>query len=109
MDDENTTPGDTDLYQMRIERTGEPFAGAMRAPAAFEFSLPDGSQLSPWGSGARGRGAFDTAVLTAAVKEAAAEADPYTVGAGCGFRLGLCIEWMFEAEWRHARENNASV
>lgn len=96
-------------YQMHIERTGEPFAGAMQAPAAFAFSLPDGSQLSPWGSGVRGRGAFDTAVLTKAAEEATANADLSTVGGGYGFHLGRCIEWMFEAEWRHARENNVLV
>src|SRR5699024_10782355 len=34
-------------HQLRIERTGAAFAGAMQGPAAFAFSLPDGSQLLP--------------------------------------------------------------
>ncbi|WP_209324889.1 HNH endonuclease signature motif containing protein [Brevibacterium renqingii] len=42
-------------YQLRIERTGADFAGAMRGPAAFAFYLPEGSQLLPLESRVRGR------------------------------------------------------
>ncbi|MGO1290403.1 HNH endonuclease signature motif containing protein [Brevibacterium linens] len=96
-------------YQLRIERTGADFAGAMRGPAAFAFSLPDGSQLLPLESRARGRMMFNTAVRVAQVKKITEAADPGTVGGGYGFDLGLCIAWMFEAEWRHAREGRAVV
>ncbi len=96
-------------YQLRIERTGADFAGAMRGPAAFSFYLPDGSQLLPLESRVRGRMMFNTAVRVAEVKTATKAADPGTVGGGYGFDLGLCIAWMFEAEWRHAREGRAVV
>ena len=96
-------------YQLRIERTGADFAGAMRGPAAFAFYLPDGSQLLPLESRVRGRMMFDTAVRVAKVKKITKAADPGTVGGGYGFDLGLCIAWMFEAEWRHAREGKAVV
>lgn len=96
-------------YQLRIERTGADFAGAMRGPAAFAFYLPDGSQLLPLESRERGRMMFNTAVRVAEVRKATEAADPGTVGGGYGFDLGLCIAWMFEAEWRHARERRAGV
>jgi hypothetical protein len=94
-------------YQLRIERTGAAFAGAMRGPAAFAFHLPDGSQLVPLAKRVVGRRVFNTAVQVAQVEKATAAADPSTVGGGYGFDLGLCIAWMFEAEWRHARRVNA--
>ena len=96
-------------YQLRIERTGADFAGAMRGPAAFAFYLPDGSQLLPLESRVRGRMMFNTAVRVAKVRQITKAADPGTVGGGYGFDLGLCIAWMFEAEWRHAREGKAVV
>ena len=96
-------------YQLRIERTGADFAGAMRGPAAFAFYMPDGSQLLPLESRVRGRMMFNTAVRVAEVKKITKAADPGTVGGGYGFDLGLCIAWMFEAEWRHAREGKAVV
>lgn len=96
-------------YQLRIERTGADFAGAMRGPAAFAFYLPDGSQLLPLESRVRGRMMFNTAVRVAKVKQITKAADPGTVGGGYGFDLGLCIAWMFEAERRHAREGKAVV
>ena len=96
-------------YQLRIERTGADFAGAMHGPAAFAFYLPDGSQLLPLESRVRGRMMFNTAVRVAEVKKITKAADPGTVGGGYGFDLGLCIAWMFEAEWRHAREKNAAA
>lgn len=52
---------------------------------------------------------FNTAVRVAEVRKATEAADPGTVGGGYGFDLGLCIAWMFEAEWRHARERRAGV
>ena len=96
-------------HQLRIERTGAAFAGAMQGPAAFAFSLPDGSQLLPLESRARGRAMFDTAVQVARIEAATADADPGTVGGGYGFDRDFCIAWMFEAESRHARESNAVV
>ena len=96
-------------HQLRIERTGAAFAGAMQGPAAFAFHLPDGSQLLPLESRARGRAMFDTAVLVARVEAATVGADPGTVGGGYGFDRDFCIAWMFEAESRHARESNAVV
>ncbi|MFP3396344.1 DUF222 domain-containing protein [Brevibacterium sp. SIMBA_078] len=96
-------------YQLRIERTGADFAGAMRGPAAFAFYLPDGSQLLPLESRVRGRMMFNTAVRVAEVKQITKAADPGTVGGGYGFDLGLCVAWMFEAGWRHAREGKAVV
>ena len=96
-------------YQLRIERTGADFAGAMRGPAAFAFYMPDGSQLLPLESRVRGRMMFNTAVRVAEVQKITKAADPGTVGGGYGFDLGLCIAWMFEAEWRHAREKNAAA
>ncbi|WP_210602245.1 HNH endonuclease signature motif containing protein [Brevibacterium oceani] len=96
-------------YQLRIERTGAAFAGAMRGPAAFTFHLPDGSQLLPLESRVVGRRMFNTAVQVAEVEKATSAADPSTVGGGYGFDLGLCIAWMFEAEWRHARASNAAA
>lgn len=96
-------------YQLRIERTGAAFAGAMRGPAAFTFHLPDGSQLLPLENRVVGRRMFDTAVQVAEIKKATADADPGTVGGGYGFDLGLCIDWMFEAERQHAREKNAAA
>ncbi|WP_169252296.1 HNH endonuclease signature motif containing protein [Brevibacterium sp. 'Marine'] len=96
-------------YQLRIERTGADFAGAMRGPAAFAFYMPDGSQLLPLESRVRGRMMFNTAVRVAEVKKITKAADPGTVGGGYGFDLGLCIAWMFEAEWRHDREGRAVV
>src|SRR5699024_12417211 len=96
-------------HQLRIERTGAAFAGAMQGPAAFAFSLPDGSQLLPLESRARGRAMFDTAVQVARIEAATADADPGTVGGGYGFDRDFCIAWVFEAESRHARERNAVV
>src|SRR5699024_7240460 len=98
-----------DKHQLGIERTGAAFAGAMQGPATFAFHLPDGSQLLPLESRARGRAMFDTAVLVARVEAATVAADPGTVGGGYGFDRDFCIAWMFEAESRHARESNAVV
>src|SRR5699024_11305720 len=100
---------DLHKHQLRIERTGAAFAGAMQGPATFAFHLPDGSQLLPLESRARGRAMFDTAVLVARVEAATVAADPGTVGGGYGFDRDFCIAWMFEAESRHARESNAVV
>ena len=97
------------MFQLRIERTGAPFAGALQAPPAFAFFLPDGSELLPLEKGQIGRQVLGTARLVEVAKRATSEADPFTVGGGYGFDLDLCIAWMFEAEWRHARENDAAA
>lgn len=96
-------------YQLRIERTGASFAGALQGPAAFGFFLPDGAELLPLEKERRGRQVFDTACLVAVAEEATAGADPSTVGGGYGFDVDYCIAWMFEAEWRHARENDVAA
>ena len=96
-------------YELNISRTPAPFAGTLDGGAAFAFFLPDGSQLLPLEEGKRGRQVFDTARLVEVVEEAMAEADPSTLGGGYGFNLDNCIAWMFEAEWRHARTNNAAA
>ncbi|UVI34419.1 HNH endonuclease signature motif containing protein [Brevibacterium spongiae] len=96
-------------YQLRIERTDADFAGAMRGAAAFTFHLPDGAQLLPLESRVAGRRMFNTAIEVAEIKKATADADPGTTGGGYGFHLGLCIDWMFEAERQHAREKNAAA
>ncbi|GAA1867875.1 HNH endonuclease signature motif containing protein [Brevibacterium marinum] len=96
-------------YELDISRTSAPFAGTLGGQAAFAFFLPDGSQLLPLESGQRGRQVFDTALLVKVVEQAVAEADPSTFGGGYGFHLDYCIAWMFEAERRHARVNNAAA
>ncbi|MCD1284895.1 MULTISPECIES: HNH endonuclease signature motif containing protein [unclassified Brevibacterium] len=96
-------------FQLRIERTGAPFAGALQAPPAFAFFLPDGSELLPLEKGQIGRQVLGTARLVEVAKRATVEADPFTVGGGYGFDLDLCIAWMFEAEWRHARGNDVAA
>lgn len=96
-------------YELNISRTSAPFSGALGGQAAFAFFLPDGSQLLPLEEGKRGRQVFDTARLVEVAEEAVAEADPSTLGGGYGFSLDYCIAWMFEAEWRHARANNAAA
>ncbi|WP_413335069.1 HNH endonuclease signature motif containing protein [Brevibacterium sp. GP-SGM9] len=97
------------MFQLRIERTGAPFAGALQAPPAFAFFLPDGSELLPLEKGQIGRQVLGTARLVEVAKRATSEADPFTVGGGYGFDLDLCIAWMFEAEWRHARGNDVAA
>ncbi|SDT14668.1 HNH endonuclease [Brevibacterium sandarakinum] len=96
-------------YELDISRTSAPFAGTLDGQAAFAFFLPDGSQLLPLEAGKRGRQVFDTARLVEVAEKAVAEADPSTLGGGYGFSLDYCIAWMFEAEWRHARANNAAA
>ncbi|WP_350271433.1 DUF222 domain-containing protein [Brevibacterium sp. CBA3109] len=96
-------------YELNISRTSAPFAGTLGGQAAFAFFLPDGSQLLPLEEGKRGRHVFDTARLVDVAEKAVAEADPSTLGGGYGFSLDYCIAWMFEAEWRHARANNAAA
>lgn len=96
-------------YELNISRTSASFAGTLSGQAAFAFFLPDGSQLLPPEEGKLGRRVFDTAQLVEVAEEAVAEADPSTVGGGYGFSLDYCIAWMFEAEWRHARANNAAA
>lgn len=96
-------------YELDISRTSASFAGALGGQAAFAFFLPDGSQLLPLEAGKRGRQVFDTARLVEVAEKAVAEADPSTLGGGYGFSLDYCIAWMFEAEWRHARANNAAA
>ncbi|MDN5805608.1 MAG: HNH endonuclease [Brevibacterium sp.] len=96
-------------YELNISRTSAPFAGTLGGQAAFAFFLPDGSQLLPLEEGKRGRQVFDTARLVEAAEEAVSKADPSTLGGGYGFSLDYCIAWMFEAEWRHARADNAAA
>lgn len=96
-------------YELNISRTAAPFAGTLDGQAAFAFFLPDGSQLLPLEERKRGRPVFDTARLVKVAEKAVAEADPSTLGGGYGFSLDYCIAWMFEAEWRHARANNAAA
>lgn len=96
-------------YELNISRTAAPFAGTLGGQAAFAFFLPDGSQLFPLEERKRGRQVFDTARLVGVAEKAVAEADPSTLGGGYGFSLDYCIAWMFEAEWRHARANNAAA
>lgn len=96
-------------YELNISRTPAPFAGTLDGQAAFAFFLPDGSQLLPLEERRRGRHVFDTARLVKVAEKAVAEADPSTLGGGYGFSLDYCIAWMFEAEWRHARANNAAA
>ena len=96
-------------HQLRIERTSDSFAGALQGPAAFTFFLPDGTELLPLEKERCGAQVFDTARLVAVAKKATAGADPSTVGGGYGFDVDYCIAWMFEAEWRHARENNVAA
>ncbi|MCI4010512.1 HNH endonuclease signature motif containing protein [Brevibacterium sp. ZH18] len=96
-------------YQLTISRTDARFAGALEGRAAFAFFLPDGSEMLPLEQGQAGRPVFDTARLVKVAEEAVVDADPSTLGGGYGFNLDNCVDWMFEAEWRHARANNAAA
>lgn len=96
-------------HGLTIRRTAAPFAGKLQGGTAFAFFTPDGSELLPLRDGRRGRQVFDSARLVKTVREAMIEADPRTRGGGWGFDLANCLAWMFEAEWRHARESEIAA
>ncbi|RBP64667.1 uncharacterized protein DUF222 [Brevibacterium sanguinis] len=96
-------------HGLTIRRTPAPFAGRLRGAPAFAFFTPAGAELLPLGDDWRARQVFDTARVVERAEAATLEADPSIRGGGWGFRLANCLAWMFEAEWRHARESEIAA